>query len=277
MTHSIPILLYHSVDHARSKKYARWVVTPACFEAHLRLIRDGGFTPITVQAFALAKAAGETLPQKSVIITFDDGLADFQEHAMPILARFDFPATLFVTSGYVGGTARWLANLGEGSRPMLSWKEIAALADAGIEIGAHSITHPQLDLIGRDQAVREINGSRDAIEAAIGRSVSSFAYPHGYSNPVTRRLVSEAGFKAACGVRHALSSSREDPHRLSRIIIEQSTTLETFLAFLSGKGLPVAPAICRPAVFGWRQVRRLKQVIEGAPPQVFEGGSKCQL
>jgi peptidoglycan/xylan/chitin deacetylase (PgdA/CDA1 family) len=260
--HPIPILLYHSIDADRPKPYGRWVVTPACFEAHLALLQKEGFSPMTVEALASAKASGKSLPAKSVVITFDDGLADFLLNAMPILAKFGFPATLYVTSGHVGSTAEWLAHLGQGDRPMLTWRQIADLANAGIEIGAHSVSHPQLDLIGIEEARRQIIGSRDAIEDMIGRPVRSFAYPHGYSTRATRQMVSDAGLRAACGVRHALSSSREDPFQLSRIIMEQSMTPSTMKRFLSGSGLPIAPGTCPPKVFGWRQVRRARQVFE---------------
>jgi peptidoglycan/xylan/chitin deacetylase (PgdA/CDA1 family) len=262
----IPILLYHSIDVDRPKTYSRWVVTPACFEAHLALLQDEGFVPIAVGTFASARASGQSLPANSVMITFDDGLADFLVYAMPILAKFGFPATLYVTSGHVGKTACWLSHLGQGDRPMLTWREIADLANAGVEIGAHSVSHLQLDLLGRREARQEILGSRDAIEDAIGRPVHSFAYPHGYSTHLIRQMVSQAGFLAACGVRHALSSSREDPYQLSRIIMEQSMTLSTIARFLAGTGLPIAPATCPPAVFGWRQIRRVRQVFDNRSP-----------
>ena len=264
MRDALPILLYHSVDWERPDGYGRWVVTPARFEAHLSAVRDEGFLPITVEAFAMARASGERLPARTVIITFDDGLVDFLYGAMPILSRFGFPATLYVTSGYVGGSARWLADLGQGDRLMLSWKQIASLAEAGIEIGAHSISHPQLDLLGRERTLSEIVGSRKAIEAAIGRPVRTFAYPHGYATGMTKRIVEDAGFLAACGVRHAFSSSREDRFRLSRIIVDQSMGAREISQFLAGKGLPVAPAAFRPAVFGWRQARRVKQLLASA-------------
>nr|CAD6405344.1 polysaccharide deacetylase family protein [Rhizobium sp. Q54] len=262
MINPIPILLYHSIDRNPGAAYSRWVVTPERFETHLALIHHGGFKPITVEAFATAKASGEALPERTVIISFDDGLADFLRFAMPALSKFGFPATLFVTSGYVGGRAGWLAGLNEGDRQMLTWPQVAGLAEAGIEIGAHSVSHRQLDLIGKAQARQEIHGSRKAIEDAIGRAVRTFAYPHGYTNRSTTKIVSEAGFIAACGVRHAFSSAQEDPFRLSRIIIEQSMTSEQFTRLLAGVGLPIAPAVFHPAVFGWRQFRRARLFLE---------------
>lgn len=264
MRDAIPILLYHSIAWERPDGYGRWVVTPARFEEHLSTIRDEGFRPITVEAFALARASGERLPARTVIITFDDGLADFLHGAMPILSRFGFPATLYVTSGYVGGSARWLSDLGQGDRAMLTWRQIASLAEAGIEIGAHSISHPQLDLLGRERTLSEVVGSRKAIERAIRRPVRTFAYPHGYATDMTKRIVADAGFLAACGVRHAFSSSREDPLQLSRIIIDQSMGASEISQFLAGKGLAVASAAFRPAVFGWRQARRVKQLFATA-------------
>jgi O-antigen biosynthesis protein len=264
MTDALPILLYHSIGWERPGEYARWVVTPARFETHLSVICDEGFTPMTVEAFVTARITGTAIPERTVIITFDDGLVDFLTGAMPILSRFGFPVTLYVTSGYVGGSAGWLADLGQGARPMMSWRQIASLAEAGIEIGAHSVSHPQLDILGRERAVEEIAGSRRAIEDALGRPVRTFAYPHGYSTVATRQITAEAGFLAACSVRHAFSSRREDRFSLSRIIVEESMGAAEISGFLAGKGLAVAPTAFRPAIFGWRQARRIKQLMTTA-------------
>src|SRR5690606_17897070 len=117
-----------------------------------------------------------SLPAKAIAITFDDGLADFGRHALPLLERFGFASTLFVTTGHVGGTARWLADLGEGERPMLGWDDIAGLPQRNVEVGAHTHTHPQLDLLSLVDARQEIEQSKALLEAHIGRKIQSFAY-----------------------------------------------------------------------------------------------------
>ena len=139
---------------------------------------------------------------------------------------------------------------------MLSWHELRDISSAGIEVGAHTVSHPQLDILGPAKANAEIRGSKYALEAKLGRSVQSFAYPHGYSSRTTRRLVRKAGFTSACRVRHALASMTEDLYALSRIIMTSTIGTDELHTLLSGSILPVAPPIDRLVSTGWRMVRR---------------------
>src|SRR5690606_25141007 len=141
MSATVPILMYHSVDERCAPAYRRWTVSPERFAGHLSVLRDRGYVPLTLAELVRRRQSG-SLPDNAVAITFDDGLADFGRHALPLLERFGFASTLFVTTGYVGATARWLAELGEGERPMLTWDEIAALPQRNVEVGAHTHTHP---------------------------------------------------------------------------------------------------------------------------------------
>ena len=129
------------------------------------------------------------------------------------------------TTGQVGWELlRSLAPLGEGNRPMLTLGEIRDLDRAGVEIGAHTVNHPELDVLAEMAARAEIETSKRALEDGLGKSVPSFAYPHGYSSPTTRRLVREAGFRSACRVAHAFSSPGDTLFSLSRIIMTSAIT-----------------------------------------------------
>jgi peptidoglycan/xylan/chitin deacetylase (PgdA/CDA1 family) len=255
---SVPILMYHSVGVTLSAAYGRWVVSPARFARHMALLTAQGYVPLSVSAFVAARGSMGAMPSRPVVITFDDGLSDFATGALPILARHGFPATLFVVTGYVGASAAWLQPIGEGQRPMLGWSEIDDLVAAGVEIGAHSHTHPQLDILAPATAAEEIRASKAILEDRLGRAVTSFAYPHGYASRKTRELVREAGFASACRVRHALSSDAEDAFALSRLIVTDDLDDEAFMALLNGDGLPVAPPADRIASLGWRFVRRFQ-------------------
>lgn len=262
MSHSVPILMYHSVDESCAPAYRRWAVSPATFEQHLAVIHDRGFEPLTVTDLARRREAG-TLPDKAIAITFDDGLADFAQFALPLLERFGFASTLFVTTGYVGETARWLADLDEGDRPMLDWAGIAALTARNVEIGAHTHSHPQLDLLHLSDARREIEQSKTLLEAHIGREVTSFAYPHGYSTPQVRRVVAEAGFAAACRVADGLGGGGESSLALSRFIVTDEWTAGKIADLLDGSFAPRAPAPDGLAMQGWRLYRRLRLALSG--------------
>ncbi len=139
---------------------------------------------------------------------------------------------------------------------MLNWAELREVSKAGIECGAHTASHPQLDILPGDRAAGEIRDSKTELEDRLGRAVSTFAYPHGYASATTRRLVREAGFASACRVRHALSSVEENVLSLSRIVMTEEVDEAGLAGFLSGTGLPVAPPD-RLASYGWRIARKL--------------------
>ena len=257
---AIPILLYHSVAERVSPAFAPWAVHPARFEAHLKVLREGGYTPLTVSQLAHLSACGR-LPERPVVLTFDDGFADFYTDALPLLERYACPATLYVTTGHVGGTSRWLAAEGEGAKPMLSWAQIAELPGRGVECGAHTRTHPQLDTLGARAAGAEIEGSKRDLEARLEVPVTSFAYPHGYHSAALKARVQAAGFTSACAVKHALSATYDDPLALARVIIFADTDTATLQAHLRGDGLRVAPRRDWQTR-GWRLARRTTHLLK---------------
>jgi peptidoglycan/xylan/chitin deacetylase (PgdA/CDA1 family) len=255
---SIPILMYHSVDRQFDPAYRRWVVSPDVFDAHMAVLAARGCETLTVSQLADLLRAGRAVPQNTVLITFDDGLSDFGEHAVPLLEARGFASTLYVTTGYVGQTSRWLAELGEGGRSMLGWSDLAALHANKVELGAHTHSHPQLDMLSTSDARAEIETSKKLLEDKLGRAVTSFAYPHGYSTPAIRRLVSGAGFTSACRVAHGLSSSRETLLGLSRIIMTTEVSPSQLGRFLDGHDLPVARPQLTPQMLAWRAYRHMR-------------------
>ncbi len=262
---TIPILLYHSISEHASPRFAPWAVRPALFESHLRHLRENGYTPVTVSQLTHLTAEAR-LPERPVVLTFDDGFADFYTDALPLLERYACPATLYITTDYVGQTSRWLAAEGEGNRPLLGWPQIGELAERGVECGAHTRTHPQLDTLSLEAAKAEIAGSKRALEARLGASVSSFAYPHGYHSPALKALVQDLGFTSACAVKHALSASHDDPFALARLIVFADTDLKTFRSLLRGDDLRVAPHGETWRTKGWRALRRAARVLKRPSP-----------
>lgn len=260
----IPILMYHSIDVAGSPAYRRWVVSPERFRHQMAVLANGRYWPLTMSELADCLQGYRPLPPRSVAITFDDGLLDFATTALPILEYFGFPSTLFVVAGRVGETATWLRPLGEGERAMLDWSRLRQLTARGVEIGAHTMSHPQLDIVPRAMAKQEIVGSKAMLERELGIPVRSFAYPHGYATRAIRAMVQEAGFSSACRVRHALSATAENRFALSRIIMTEDIDDGALAALLEGRNLPVAPAVERLASYCWRWVRRLDQAVRPA-------------
>jgi peptidoglycan/xylan/chitin deacetylase (PgdA/CDA1 family)/predicted SAM-dependent methyltransferase len=253
----VPILLYHSVSRDAAPRYRRYVLSPEAFEAQMAYLHRCDYTPLTVTQFVRAMAGGPgQLPARPVVLTFDDGLADFYAGALPILQRFGFLATLYVTTGFVGSTARWLERTGEGARAMLTWPQLVEISGSGIECGAHGRNHVQLDTLAQAATYREIVDSKLVLEERLAREVETFAYPHGCYSPAVRQLVRRAGYSSACAVKQALSAIADDRFALARVMVTADADSERFAGLLAGRGLPVAPTRERLRTKGWRFARR---------------------
>jgi peptidoglycan/xylan/chitin deacetylase (PgdA/CDA1 family) len=167
------------------------------------------------------------------VITFDDGYADFHESALPVLERFGFAATLFVTTG-------WLTDAGPhaAGRPLdrtLSWSQTREAAAHGIEIGAHSHSHPQLDQLPGGALYDELTRSRSLIEDRLGVQVRVMAYPYGYSSARVRRTVLRTGYRRACAVANEIAvPDRHDRLALPRLTVRADTSLERFGRIVDG-------------------------------------------
>lgn len=254
----VPVLLYHSVDENPSARFRRWTVAPELFAAHMSHLAEQGWEPVTMSAYVDALTGRGKLSGRVVVITFDDGFADFTA-ALPALRAHAFPSTLYVTTGGVGRTSRWLAAEGAGDKPMLTWEQIAALPDDRVEVGAHAHTHRPLDAIPIHEARAEIETSTRLIAECLGRPVQTFAYPHGYSSHAVRDFVAATGHTSAAGVKHAMSGLGDDPFSVARIIVEADTGVDAFDHLLEGHGLRVAPRREQLRTTAWRWVRRTRQ------------------
>ena len=255
---AIPILLYHSISNTASPSYRSWAVRPERFAEQLEYLHKNSYVALTVSQLVRLIRQPNSFPRRPVVITFDDGLADFYTGALPTLQRYELPATLYITTDYVGQTSRWLDNAGEGERPMLSWHQIQELELSGVECGAHTRRHPELDTLSLDRARDEIAGSKRALENQLGRPITSFAYPHGYHTAAVKNIVRQVGFTSACAVKHALSSPQDDLFALSRVVVDADTDMALFEGLLEGRGLEVAPQREKWQTKGWRLYRRSK-------------------
>jgi peptidoglycan/xylan/chitin deacetylase (PgdA/CDA1 family) len=148
---------------------------------------------------------------------------------------------------------------------MLRAADLPGLEETGVEIGAHSHTHRQLDLLPAREAAAEVRVSRDLLAQTLGHRIRSFAYPPGYWRATVRRLVGEAGFDSACAVGEALSSGRDHPLSLSRLMVRAGTSAATVAGWLAGTGAgTLPPGRRRVLAFGWRQCRRAREGRQGA-------------
>jgi len=229
-----PILMYHSISEHTSPKYKPFAVSPALFAEHMACLHQLAYTPITVTQFINARVKGSSaLPERPVILTFDDGFADFFTGAFPMLLHYGFPATLYLATAFVNGTSRWLRREGEATRPMLTWNQLTEISAAGIECGGHSHRHHQLDTLPLAQAQDEIVQCKKLLEDHLGQEVSTYAYPYGYHSAIVKRLVQEAGYTSACTVKNEMSSEATDSFALVRLTVRPDSDLDALATLLT--------------------------------------------
>ena len=189
------MLGYHGVAESRLREDLSLLqVSPERFRTHMELLLAAGFRFVTVAE--LARRSGEGTPEPGLAaITFDDGMRNNHAVALPILEEYGIPATVYVTIGFIDGVSPWIGSGGDGA--IMSEVELRELAVAGWELGAHTMTHPDLSALDYDACRKEIEDSRDALERIAGVRVETFAYPFGRYGPAALAAVRDAGLLAA--------------------------------------------------------------------------------
>jgi peptidoglycan/xylan/chitin deacetylase (PgdA/CDA1 family) len=215
------ILTYHSIDHSGSV-----ISTPLeVFERQMEALAACGVPVVPLNRV--------TEVRPSLALTFDDGYANFAELVVPLLLRYNFPATVFVVSGHCGAGRAW-PQPPFASLKMMSWETLRGLPEDLVSLGAHTISHPDLTTLAGTEAAEEIHGSRAELEDRTGRVVNSFAYPYGASNAAVRAEVRK-GFRIACGTTLRFLSKVEDACDLPRIDTFYLCGTDRFQEFVSGR------------------------------------------
>jgi peptidoglycan/xylan/chitin deacetylase (PgdA/CDA1 family) len=219
--------MYHEIADTTATS-SPLAVAPGAFADQLAYLRDAGFNTLTAAELAAFLADGTgTLPERPVVLTFDDGYKDFYTHGLPVIKRNGFTATLFQTTGGIGDE--------NSEKIMLNWRELAELVQAGIEIGAHTVTHPKLDILPEQDLREELSISKDQLEQRLGRAVPGLAYPFGYSNQTVRQVARELGYDYAYSVDNAMTTSAASRFTFPRLTVQRTHTLEGFAAMSNGK------------------------------------------
>jgi peptidoglycan/xylan/chitin deacetylase (PgdA/CDA1 family) len=221
------ILGYHRVADV-DKDPLHLFVSLENFAEQMEVIRQIA-CPISMQGLVSRFQDGDH-PRNAVAVTFDDGYADILYQALPILARYDIPATIFLATGYLGRKFWWdESELQIDSQARckesiigrtLRIDEILELASSElIEIGAHSVNHPMLANLPVDEQRFEIHQSKVFLDELLDYPVTGFSYPHGSVTSLTSEIVRKSGYKYACASHNDVVWRGSDFFQLPRFWI----------------------------------------------------------
>jgi peptidoglycan/xylan/chitin deacetylase (PgdA/CDA1 family) len=219
--------MYHHVGPSKPGSFPELTVSAHRFERQIRWLARRGFAGIRPAEWAAWLRNGTGLPDKPVLVTFDDGYEELVTYALPVLRRYGFGAAVFIVTGRVGGTNTWDEAQGSATLRLMTTEQIRHWATQGIEFGAHSRTHADLTTLSVNELDEEIVGSRDDLMKILGTPVTSFAYPFGSYNPAVHECAQGAfslTFRAdeqSPGINYLCT----DPHDLQRTMVHPEDSL----------------------------------------------------
>lgn len=216
--YAIPILMYHEIGDGPNSLF----VSEQNFAEQMRCLYDHGYQAVSMAQASRILAEGKPV-DKLVILTFDDGYLTFYTKVWPVLKQYNYSATVFVITGFVGYYSNYA-----------NWEQLKELNANGMEIGCHTMTHPSLTTLNTAGLQQQINGSR-AVLQQNGIIADAFCYPSGQYNQNTINQVKNAGFKSAVTTQYGISAANQNAYLLSRIRISRYTSLKNFQAALAIK------------------------------------------
>jgi peptidoglycan/xylan/chitin deacetylase (PgdA/CDA1 family) len=218
-----PILLYHHV--ADVDPASRYYISPKVFQEQMEDLLSWGYTPLPISTIVETIIKGGELPQRPVVITFDDGNEDIYSNAFPIMQKLGIVGTFFIIGKIIGAV------------DIVTTAQLEEMIAAGWEIGSHSMTHQDLTKM-HDKVQYEIGLSKSNLEKALNTKVRVFAYPYGTTDPFLVSKVQNYGYLAAVGLGSSNEQGWSTLYYMSRIEVESSYDITKFASLLPWQGPP---------------------------------------
>lgn len=222
------VLVYHRLVEGTSDPALQSIsISVEHFERQMRYLFQNGFRCLSATDILEQPGRERWNAGKAFVLTFDDGYSDFYELTFPILMKYEFTATVFLVSRFVGRESDWGVSRGY---PLLTWSRILEMNAHGISFGSHTTTHPRLSRLTDDKVRLELRESKETIEQKLGQPISSLAYPFGDSSEKVRDIAASSGYRVAFGV----DQGRQGPYNLWRYECYYDDNLANLLLRLHG-------------------------------------------
>jgi peptidoglycan/xylan/chitin deacetylase (PgdA/CDA1 family) len=200
----VPVLNYHQVNDTYKTPLT---MTTADFEEQMKYLYDNGYHAITQEQLLQYINGSGILPDKPVLVTFDDGYIDNYENAYPIMKKYNMTGTIFLIINLMGKSG------------YLTWSQVHAMAKDGFEFGSHTVSHKPLTQLDEDYLRQELVQSKMRIEQQLGKPVTCIAYPEGKYNDLVELETKRAHYQAAFTVNVGKDFPGDDHYALDRIPI----------------------------------------------------------
>ncbi|HEV8217701.1 MAG TPA: polysaccharide deacetylase family protein [Gemmatimonadaceae bacterium] len=224
---AVPALAYHKIAEIPADAMHRDnYVTPRQFIAQLRLLRALGYEAISFRDLLAHRRGEADLPDRPIVITFDDGYRSTLDFALPAVRAHGFFATVFVVTGLLGATNRWDAD--EIQECLVSADDVRRIAADGHDVQSHTRTHPDLNRLPVADALSELSESRVELERVLGTAVQVVAYPWGNPSRRVCDLAQRAGYAAGVILRRRVNFDSTSLFALRRIGINYQTSIARF-------------------------------------------------
>jgi peptidoglycan/xylan/chitin deacetylase (PgdA/CDA1 family) len=223
----LPVLLYHHVGHTKSGTLPSLTVSPEKFSEQIQWLSTNNYQLISPAQWLDWCRTGAGLPDKAVLLTFDDAYADLCEHALPVLRQYGFSAEIFVVTGLIGSSDHWNRDLATANHALMTEQQIRQWSTNGIEFGAHSRSHSDLRELSTVALLDEVAGSSDDLSAISGTRPRSFAFPYGrYDQNAVDKVRDH--YAMAFTVDEGLNGLATDLHSLRRTMVQPRESLFEF-------------------------------------------------
>ena len=263
----IPIIMYHDITAAKD---VDWDVTPDELEKHFQTLQEGGYTPITMDRMVNHLRTGSPLPEKPVLLTFDDNYVGQYKYAFPLLKKYNYPAVWSVHTRFVGTT---------GQKPKATWDQLREMQKSGlITVASHTVNHLNMKNLSNAEIEREVLESKKVLEKELKISIDYFTYPEGDFTERAKDKVKDVGYKAALSMSldpRQERSANESEDLLSIMRFGQSRfneAIEQSSSGASGNQFSLLPTVSNGAINFTTPVEKRKVTIDGLSITLVQGG-----
>ncbi|EQB89132.1 peptidoglycan/xylan/chitin deacetylase (PgdA/CDA1 family) [Clostridium punense] len=215
----IPVLMYHSINYEAGNELR---VPKERFEEHVKWLKDNGFYTLSMKEFYEAITTGKRVPEKSILLTFDDGYKDNYTNGFPIMKKYKAKGTIFVITGTI-----------DVSESYINSEEIKELSSNDIDIESHTVNHVELNGLNYEQQLKELKDSKEKIDRLLNKNTIAICYPVGKLNEDTIKAAEVAGYKVGFTTKSGYSNISQGLYKLKRVRINASTTVEQLQNILS--------------------------------------------